>query len=563
MHLGRGDDRRPGQTLVVMMGFGDAREHTADADTVAAHPHRDGFAVLIEDLQAKRVGILETKLEDLTDFHAAFETQRAGTIRAHITMADLDGLDSAVGGEITAVHEVVVVDFMFVGAGEPRGTVGDMRVDEIADRVLDTARRSLRAKGHRADIAADQLRMCLQVILGRFLNLGGGELGFQTLHIDNAIAGHTDNHEFAPRLIMVGILRVFDGDDHILQDVTRLPLTAVAARMVLIGARNHIVNAHRIRGRYLLGGGNIGIILDRRFRRGQRLDVPRLAGRSEGEGVLADWHRSEELLGRGAAHRAGHREHRDILQVKTGEDALVGAPLVHIGLAHALLVNGEGVGVLHDELAAADQAGAWAELVTVLGLDLVEGHRQVLVRGVHVLDQKGEHLLMCRGEQVIRTMTVLQTEDVLAVLFPAVGRLVRFTGQQRREMHFLGADAVDFLTDDSFDLVENAQTKRQPRPDAGGGFADVSGALQQFCGIDVRISGILAQRAQEQRRHTKCFGTHESQGIRVMGHYGRQGFGRYEAIRGGAVADNAMGAAAGRHRIPWHTREKPQDDTPV
>ena len=170
---------------------------------------------------------------------------------------------------------------------------------------------------------------------------------------------------------------------------------------------------------------------------------------------------------------------------------------------------------------------------------------------------------MCRGEQVIRTMTVLQTEDVLAVLFPAVGRLVRFTGQQRREMHFLGADAVDFLTDDSFDLVENAQTKRQPRPDAGGGFADVSGALQQFCGIDVRISGILAQRAQEQRRHTKCFGTHESQGIRVMGHYGRQGFGRYEAIRGGAVADNAMGAAAGRHRIPWHTREKPQDDTPV
>ena len=319
---------------------------------------------------------------------------------------------------------------------------------------------------------------------------------------------------------MVGILRVFDGDDHILQDVTRLPLTAVAARMVRIGTRDHIVNAHRVRGRDLFGGRSVGIILDRRFRRGQRLYVPSLAGRGKREGILANRHRGKELLGCRSAHRARHGEHRDILQIKEGENALVGAALVHVGLTHALLVNGEGVSVLHDELAAANQTGARAELVAVLGLNLVKRHRQVLVRGVHVLDQQGEHLLMRWGQQVIRTMAVLETEDVFAVLFPAVGRLVRFAGQQGREMHFLGSDTVDFLTNDALDLIEDAQAERQPRPDAWSGFADVPGALQQFRGIDIRIGRILAQRAQEQRRHTKCFGTHEPQGIRVMGHWG-------------------------------------------
>ena len=141
-----------------------------------------------------------------------------------------------------------------------------------------------------------------------------------------------------------------------------------------------------------------------------------LAGRRLGEGVLADLHRSQELLGFEAAHRAGHGVHRHVLQVETVEDALVCAALVHVGLDEAFLVEGEGVGVLHDELAAADQAGARTELVAVLGLDLVQGRGQVLVRGIHVLHQQGEHFLVRGSQQVVATLAIVQLEEGRAVL---------------------------------------------------------------------------------------------------------------------------------------------------
>ena len=73
MHLGGRHDGRPDQALVVMMGFGDAGEHAADADAVAAHPHRHGLAVLVEHLQVQGLGVLQAQLEHLADLHAALE----------------------------------------------------------------------------------------------------------------------------------------------------------------------------------------------------------------------------------------------------------------------------------------------------------------------------------------------------------------------------------------------------------------------------------------------------------------------------------------------------------
>lgn len=112
------------------MGFGDAGHHTGDADAVGAHPHRNGLAVLVEHLQAERVGILEAQLEHLADFHAALEAQRAGTVRAHVAMTYLHGFDGAVGLEIAAVHQIVVIHVLLVGAvnhAEPRATCASIR----------------------------------------------------------------------------------------------------------------------------------------------------------------------------------------------------------------------------------------------------------------------------------------------------------------------------------------------------------------------------------------------------------------------------------------------------
>ncbi len=54
------------------------------------------------------------------------------------------------------------------------------------------------------------------------------------------------------------------------------------------------------------------------------------------------------------------------------EDRAVGGAHILVGRGQALPVGVEGVGVLHDELAAAHQAEARPDLVAELGLDLVE-----------------------------------------------------------------------------------------------------------------------------------------------------------------------------------------------
>ena len=405
-------------------------------------------------------------------------------------MANLNGLDHAIGLEITAIDQVVVVNLVLISAGEPSGALDHVRVHQVTHRVLHASGFGLRTKHHRADVAGHQFGVVLQIFFIGLFKLSGGELGFQSLHIHSAVARHTDDDHFAPRLVMLLILRVLDGNHHVLEDVGSLPFAAIGTRVVGVGTLDHVVDGLGIRGGFLGSGRSVGSIDFRQLRSGQSLDVPSLAGRSQSEGVFTNRHRGKELLGSRAAHRTGHGEHRHVLQVKTLEDALVGTALVVVGLAHAFLVDGEGVGILHDEFAAANQTGARAELVAVLGLDLVQGDGQVL-------DQKGEHLLVGGGQQVVGLVTVLETEDVVAVFLPAVGGLVRLARQQSREVHFLSTDAVDLLTNDGFNLVEHLETQRQPGPDAGRSLADVAGTLQQFGRIDIGIGGILAQGAQE------------------------------------------------------------------
>ena len=405
-------------------------------------------------------------------------------------MANLNGLDHAIGLEITAIDQVVVVNLVLISTGEPSGALDHVRVHQVTHRVLHASGFGLRTKHHRADVAGHQFGVVLQIFFIGLFKLSGGELGFQSLHIHSAVARHTDDDHFAPRLVMLLILRVLDGNHHVLEDVGSLPFAAIGTRVVGVGTLDHVVDSLGIRGGFLGSGRSVGSIDFRQLRSGQSLDVPSLAGRSQSEGVFTNRHRGKELLGSRAAHRTGHGEHRHVLQVKTLEDALVGTALVVVGLAHAFLVDGEGVGILHDEFAAANQTGARAELVAVLGLDLVQGDGQVF-------DQKGEHLLVGGGQQVVGLVTVLETEDVVAVFLPAVGGLVRLARQQSREVHFLSTDAVDLLTNDGFNLVEHLETQRQPGPDAGRSLADVAGTLQQFGRIDIGIGGILAQGAQE------------------------------------------------------------------
>ena len=211
--------------------------------------------------------------------------------------------------------------------------------------------------------------------------------------------------------------------------------------------------------------------------------------------------RRQELLGRRTAHRTGGRLDDDVLEAETVKDLDVGAAVGVIRGLQAGVVHIEGVGVLHDELATSQQACSRANLVSILGLDLVDRQRQILVGAVEVLDRQREHLFVCGAQQVVRTLAVLEPEDVLAVLGPATGRLEGLLGQQRREAQLLGSDGVHLLAHDGLDVAQHLQPQGQPGVDAGSNTADVAGANQQPVTGQLRIGRVLAQGSQEQGRH--------------------------------------------------------------
>jgi hypothetical protein len=250
--------------------------------------------------------------------------------------------------------------------------------------------------------------------------------------------------------------------------------------------RGHDVRGHRRRLGHLNG-----------------LDVGGVPARvASHERVLAVGVDREELLGGRAAHRAGHRLHDDVVEAEPVEDADVRRAVGVVAGLQPRVVDVEAVGVLHDELAAAQETGARAGLVAVLRLDLVERERQVLVGGVQVLDREREHLLVRGAEEHVGVLAVLQPEQVGAVVGPAAGRLVGLPRQQRREEQLLGADRVHLLAHDHLDLAQHPQPQRQPGVDARRGAADVPGAHQQPVARQLGVGRVLAQGPQEQASRT-------------------------------------------------------------
>ena len=264
---------------------------------------------------------------------------------------------------------------------------------------------------------------------------------------------------------------------------------------------------------------------------GDRLDVGRVAAGRADEGVLADRGRVEELLAPGAAHRPRHRRDDHVLQAEPVEDPDVGVAVQGVARVQPGVVDVEGVAVLHRELAAAEQAGAGPRLVPVLGLDLVQRDRQVLVGAVEVLHQEREHLLVGGAEQEVVPAAVLEAEEVGAVLGPAAGGLVGLARQQGREGDLLRAHRVHLLADDALDVAEDPVAQRQPGEPARRGPADVPAAGQEAVAGDLGVGRVVAQGPQEQGRHPKEHG---------------------RSLPGGATPYPRPGSRSGAHGRPSH-----------
>ena len=295
------------------------------------------------------------------------------------------------------------------------------------------------------------------------------------------------------------------------------PPSASVARNEDVGGVDERFDGGRVRGVPDFGGRGVAEVDVRRDHGGDGLDVGRVAAGRAHEGVLTDLGGVQEFLALGPAHGAGRGSNRNHLEAQALEDLQVRAAVGGVAGVQSGVVDVEGVGILHDEFAAAQQACPGACLVAVLVLDLVDAQRQVLVRGVQVLDQQGEHFLVRGGQEVVVALAVLEPEDALAVFGPAVRGLVGLLGQQRREVDFLGPDGGHFLADDLLHLAQHAQSQRQPGVDARGGPADVAGADQEPVAGHLGVGGIFAQGAQEQLGESKD----HRWGIRFWGSAGK------------------------------------------
>jgi hypothetical protein len=254
-------------------------------------------------------------------------------------------------------------------------------------------------------------------------------------------------------------------------------------------------------------GGGDPVERPRRGRQGlEGLDVRRVAARGAHEGVLADRARVQELLAARAAHRARVGGDDRVVEPEPLEDPLVRVPLQLVGGGEPVVVDVEGVGVLHRELAAAQEPGARPRLVPVLVLDLVDRQRQVLVRGVEVLHEQREDLLVRRREQVVVALAVLQREDAVAVLRPAARGLVGSAREHGREVDLLGAGRLHLLAHDRLDAGLDAEPERQPGEEAGTLTPDVAGAHEQLVAGHLGVGRVLTQRAEEQPTHARDHG---------------------------------------------------------
>ena len=111
------------------------------------------------------------------------------------------------------------------------------------------------------------------------------------------------------------------------------------------------------------------------------LAVRRVAARvAQDEDVLAGRVEDHELVGLAAAHDPDVARDDLRLEPESLEDPDVGALLGLVADVEAGLVAVAAVGVLHDELADADQAAPGARLVAPLRLEVVEHHRQLAIR---------------------------------------------------------------------------------------------------------------------------------------------------------------------------------------
>ncbi len=198
-----------------------------------------------------------------------------------------------------------------------------------------------------------------------------------------------------------------------------------------------------------------------------------------------------------AADRSGVGHHRDGGEAESRKGAQIGHEHAIVGMARALEVEIERIGVLHQEFARPHHAEARPHLVPELPLDVIEVERQVLVGAHRGPEDLRDHLLVGWAVQHVALVPVLDAQHLLAVVVVAAGLAPKIGRLDGRHLDLDGAGAVLLLAHDRIDLVEHPQPERQPGVDTGRFLPDHAGAEHQPMRHDLGLLRRLAQDGQE------------------------------------------------------------------
>jgi len=114
----------------------------------------------------------------------------------------------------------------------------------------------------------------------------------------------------------------------------------------------------------------------------------------------------------------------------------------------------EGIGVLHDELSAAEEACSWAGFVAELGLDLVEVEGELFVAGEAGFHEVGDDFFVGWAQGGGSAVAVGELEEEVAVVLVAFGVFVEFHWHEGGHEHFGCTGGVEFFADDGGDFLE-------------------------------------------------------------------------------------------------------------
>ena len=380
-----------------MVLFDGGGNDAGNADAVAAHERNGRAAVFELDFQPHRFRVFFAKLEDVADFDAAADGERAAAVRGGVAFDDVAQVGDFAKRYVALPVDVEVVVVVFVGA---RGKVGDVSGGVINDDRYVCANRTQRACA-RAHRGADFRFFCHAQGHGNFRQV----FGLDGVQFVVATDDEGDNTAFG-----AGNHQGFDGalNRHVVFFNERGDGFAVWCRAFF----------HRSRRR------------GARRSRAQRFgffEVGRVAAAAgEDDGVFAGRRQHVEFVRAGTADGAVIGQHRAVIKAEAVEDAAVGVVHVLIGRLQARFVKVEGVGVFHQEFASAHHAKARPDFVAEFGLDLIDVQRQLFVAGQIATHQVGDDFFMRRPQAVFALVPVKEAQQFGAIVLPAPGFLPEF-----------------------------------------------------------------------------------------------------------------------------------------